>query len=133
MVNPVTIDMDNTSHQVSTSIFSDVSRHMDQVQHYTASFRNERIYVVWGKGGFVSAGVYLSWEGRCQAKSVCNGVNYFHAIGCHTTNDCFEHMPKDYHGVETHEKACVLNMQARPDMTNLDIDLAPASLIAHPK
>ena len=76
----------------------------------------------------MSAGVYLSWEGRGQAKYVCNGVDYFQAIRYPTINDCFEHTPKDYHGLDTHEKAHLLNMQAWPDMTNLNINVGPASL-----
>ena len=45
----------------------------------------------------------------------------------------FEHMSKDYHTVETHEKAHFLKMQVWLDTTNLDIDLAPTSLNFSPQ
>ena len=66
------------------------------------------------------------WEGRGQARSICNRVNYFQVVVYPTADECFEHMTNDYDGVDTHEKACLLNIQAWLDMTNHDIELAPA-------
>ena len=49
------------------------------------------------------------WEGRGQAKSVCNAVHYFRAIVYPTANECFEHMVNDYDGVDTHNTARLKN------------------------
>ena len=86
MLNPVIIDVNNTAHKVSSSTLLDISCRMDEVKDYSESFGSKNIYVAWGKGCFATAGVYHSWEGKGQAKSVTNGVNYAQMIG-YTTLD----------------------------------------------
>ena len=82
MLDPVImiININNTAHKVSSSTLSDISRRINEVKDYSASFGNKNIYVAWGKGGSTTVGVYHSWEGEGQAKSVINEVNYAQMI-----------------------------------------------------
>jgi hypothetical protein len=43
MLNPVIIDVDNTAHKVSSSTLLDISRRMDEVKDYSASFGSKNI------------------------------------------------------------------------------------------
>ena len=84
------------------------------------------IVVVWGKGGFSTAGVYSSWK---EAKQYCYNVQYANYWKVLSFEDGWEVMDALYKGVKSFISCReLLYVHAPSILTNLDVHYAPLAL-----
>ena len=67
----------------------DPTANMDKLYDPRNAKPGNDILVIYARGGWACAGVYQSWFGKGQAKSVVDGIPYYHCEAFPTSHLCW--------------------------------------------
>ena len=84
--------------------------------------------MIYTRGGWACTGLYHSWFGRNQAKSVVDGIPYYNCKAFPTSHLCWQRINDCHPGVECETTLRLFKIICPENMTNLDIHLGPKSV-----